>query len=921
MLVGSRRQLSLTLRFLFVRSFASGLLLLAVGLGRAQAAPIAFVQTNSATPQTPQATVTVTFNSAQTLGNLNVVIVGWNDSTTTVSSVADTKGNAYAVAAAAIVQSGTASQAIYYAKNIATAAGGANTVTVTFSVAARFPDIRIAEYSGIDTVNPLDVSAGAQGSTATSSSGSVTTTNANDLLIGANLVQSTSTAAGAGYTNRGITPDGDLLEDRVVTATASYSATAALDKVQQWIMQMVAFRAASGTPAPSIASLNPTSGSVGTSVTIAGANFGSSQGSSSVTFNGTTATSSSWTASSIVVPVPTGATTGNVVVTVNAVPSNGVVFTVGAVSVISFVQSNSATPQGSFTTVAVPFTLAQTAGNLNVVVVGWNDSTSTISGVTDSIGNIYALAAAPVVQAGTASQAIYYAKNIAAAGAGANTVTVTFAAAALHPDIRIAEYSGLDPLNPLDTSIGAQGTTTSTSDSGPVVTANPNDLLVGANIVQSTTTGAGTGYTSRGITADGDILEDQVVSTAGSYNATAVLDKIQSWIMQMVAFRAAGSGGGTVPNIAFLNPTSGPAGTSVTIQGSNFGATQGTSTVKFNGTTAAPTSWGATSITVPIPAGATSGGVVVTVGGVASNSVNFTVTTPAPSITSLSPTSGPTGTSVTATGTNFGSTQGTSTITFAGTAVTPTSWNSTTIAISVPIGASAGSAAVVVTVAGLASNSVNFLVTPAITSLNPTSGPLGTSIAVSGTSFGAAQGSSTVTFNGITGTPTSWSNTGISVPVPNGATTGNVVVTVGGIASNGVTFTVTSPGPSISTLNPTSATVGTPVTISGANFGSTQGASTVTFNGTSASPTAWTATSITVPVPAAATTGPVVVTVSAVASNSVAFTVIPTPTITSLNPTSGQVSTSVNITGTTMLVGLQLVGSAPVPLNETLLAP
>ncbi len=655
MLIGSRRYLSPTLRFLLGHSFTLGLLLFAVGLGRAQAAPVAFVQTNSATPQTPQAAVTVTFNAAQTLGNLNVVVVGWNDSTTTVSSVADTKGNTYAVAAPPVVQSGVATQAIYYAKNIASAAAGANTVTVTFNVAARFPDIRIAEYSGIDTVNPLDVSVGAQGSTATSSSGSVTTTNANDLLIGANLVQSTSTAAGAGYTNRGITPDGDILEDRVVTATGSYSATAALDKVQQWIMQMVAFRAASGgTPAPSIASLNPTSGPVGTSVTITGANFGSTQGSSSVTFNGTTATPGSWTANSIVVPVPTGATTGNVVVTVNAVHSNGVNFTVGVVSAISFVQTNSATPQGTLTSVTVTYAGAQTAGNLNVVVVGWNDSTATVSSVTDSVGNTYALAAAPIVQAGTASQAIYYAKNIGAAGAGANTVNVTFAAAAIHPDIRIAEYSGLDPLNPLDTSVGAQGTTTATSDSGPVATANPNDLLVGANTVQSTTTAAGAGYTNRGITADGDILEDQVVSITGSYNATAVLDRIQSWIMQMVAFRAAGSGGGTVPNIASLNPTSGPVGTSVTILGANFGATQGTSTVKFNGTNAAPTNWGTTSITVPVPAGATSGGVVVTVGSVASNTVNFTVTTPAPSITSLNPTSGLVGTSVTITGANFG---------------------------------------------------------------------------------------------------------------------------------------------------------------------------------------------------------------------------------------------------------------------------
>jgi hypothetical protein len=49
-----------------------------------------------------------------------------------------------------------------------------------------------------------------------------------------------------------------------------------------------------------------------------------------------------------------------------------------------------------------------------------------------------------------------------------------------------------------------------------------------------------------------------------------------------------------------------------------------------------------------------------------------------------------------------------------------------------------------------------------------------------------------VTFNGISaGTATTWSATSITVNVPNTATTGNVVVTVGGTASNGVSFTVT----------------------------------------------------------------------------------------------------------------------------------
>jgi hypothetical protein len=998
MLIRSRRDQGSTLVVRLGRSLALLALLLACISGRALAAPIAFVQSNSATPQSPQTTVTVTYTAAQTLGNLNIVVVGWNDSTATVSTVTDSRGNAYAVAAAPVVQSGTASQAIYYAKNISPAAAAANTVTVTFSVAAAFADIRIAEYSGLDTVNPLDGSFGAQGSTTSiSDSGPVTTTSANDLLVGANLVQSTTTGAGAGYTNRTITQDGDILEDRIVTVTGSYNATAALDRVQPWIMQIVAFRtASSGTPAPSITSLNPISGPVGTSVTIAGANFGASQGTSTVTFNGTASTPTAWSTTSIAVPVPTGATTGNVVVTVSAQPSNGVNFSVGNISPILFVQTNSASPQATQTPVAVTYTSAQAAGNLNVVIVSWNDSTATVSSVTDSIGNAYAAAAAPVVQTGTASQAIYYAKNIAAAAAGANTVTVNFNVAARHPDIRIAEYNGVDPLNPLDASVGAQGNTV-TSDSGPVATTNANDILIGANVVQSTTTAPGTGYTSRGITVDGDILEDQVVSATGSYNASAVLDKIQLWIMQIVAFRAAVSGGSPVPNIAGLNPTSGPVGTSVTINGSNFGATQGTSTVKFNGTTATPSSWTTTSIVVPVPAGATSGNVVVTVGGLASNGAPFTVmvitvsvspttltlgtgasqnfsamlqndgqgkgvtwslsglgcsgaacgtiapniaapgevyTAPAtapnpstvsltatsvtdptksatatitvvqataPNISSLNPSSGPLGSSVTITGTNFGNSQGSSVVSFNTSTSVVTSWSNTSIVATVPTSLLGNANALVqVMVLGLASNQVNFSITPTptITSLNPTTGPVAAFVTITGGNFGATQGTSTVTFNGVAATPTAWSATSITATVPAAATSGNVVVTVGGQPSNGINFTVTPPPPIVSSLNPTSGVVGTLVAIAGGNFGATQGASTVTFNGAVATPTSWSATSIAVAVPSGATTGNVVVTVGGQSSNGVGFTVtVSPPSITSLNPTSGAVGTSITVAG------------------------
>jgi len=220
-----------------------------VGTGAPPA--IAFVQVNSATPQTSQTTVTVPFTTAQAVGNLNVVVVGWNDSTTTVKTITDTKNNVYALAVGPTVQTGVATQSIYYAKNIAAAAAGANVVTVTFTTAANYPDIRIAEYSGLDTVSPFDVGTGAVGNSATASTVAVNTNNANDLLIGANVVQTNTPGAGTGFTSRIVTyPDSDILEDRVVTAIGSYTATAPVSPSAQWVMQMAAFRAAGSVPVP-----------------------------------------------------------------------------------------------------------------------------------------------------------------------------------------------------------------------------------------------------------------------------------------------------------------------------------------------------------------------------------------------------------------------------------------------------------------------------------------------------------------------------------------------------------------------------------------------------------------------------------------------------------------------------------------------
>jgi len=117
---------------------------------------------------------------------------------------------------------------------------------VTFSTAAVAPDIRILEYSGADPNNPVDVTAASSGNSTTSSSGAATTTSPTDLLFGANIVWTTTTGPGSGFTQRILTsPDGDIAEDRMVTATGTYSATAPLGgSAGAWVMQMVAFRTA-----------------------------------------------------------------------------------------------------------------------------------------------------------------------------------------------------------------------------------------------------------------------------------------------------------------------------------------------------------------------------------------------------------------------------------------------------------------------------------------------------------------------------------------------------------------------------------------------------------------------------------------------------------------------------------------------------
>ena len=168
-------------------------------------------------------------------------------------------------------------------------------------------------------------------------------------------------------------------------------------------------------------------------------------------------------------------------------------------------------------------------------------------------------------------------------------------------------------------------------------------------------------------------------------------------------------------------------------------------------------------------------------------------------------------------------------------------------------------------------NGLGGATTPYVAGLGPNSGPITTPVSILGANFGATQGASNVTFNGVQATPAAWSSSAILVSVPTTATSGSVVVNVSGVASNSQTFTVTT-APGITGLSPSSGIVGNQVTINGVNFGTSQGSSTVTLSGVNCPVVSWSSSSITVVVPSGASSGPFIVTVGGQSGSSTTFT-------------------------------------------------
>ncbi len=299
-----------------------------------------------------------------------------------------------------------------------------------------------------------------------------------------------------------------------------------------------------------------------------------------------------------------------------------------------------------------------------------------------------------------------------------------------------------------------------------------------------------------------------------------------------------------------------------------------------------------------------------------------------PTLSSLSPVSAAAGNAaftLTVNGTNFVSG---STVQFNGTSLSTTFVNATQLTATVTAGLLTTPGTVGVTVVnpgGATSNAGAFTITvPTLSTLSPVSTAAGNAaftLTVNGTNFVSG---STVQFNGTSLSTTFINATQLTATVTAGllttpGTVGVTVVNPGGATSNAGTFTITVP--TLSSLSPVSAAVGSPtftLTVNGTNF---VNGSTVQFNGTSLSTTFINATQLTASVTASLLTSPgsfnvTVVNPGGATSNTATFT-LTVPTLSSLTPVSAPAG---NPTFTLTVNGTNFVSGSTVQFNGTSLS-
>jgi|GEM_PF-1446207 len=561
-----------------------------------------------------------------------------------------------------------------------------------------------------------------------------------------------------------------------------------------------------GTPAPTITSLTPSTGAVASSVVIAGTNFRGTQASSTVSFNGIASTPTAWSATSITAPVPTGATTGPVVVTVGGQASNGSTFTVtpapsitslapntGAVgSVVTISGSNFGSTQGNG---GVKF------GTLAATISSWSSTSIVATVPTGAVtGSVVVTAAGGVASNGvtftvTSAPAITSVAPTAGGGFGSSfTITGT--------NFGATQGNGKVTLNSVPATISSWSATS-------IVAQVPSGVTTG-NVVVTAAGGVSSNGVIFKVLNPGGVAIDQIIvadgTTTSTTRATASFSTSATNEL-LLAFISSGKGTAATTTVSGV---SGASLTWVLVQRTN--TQQGTAEIwrAF-----APAVLSKVTVTATFSQSVQSSMTVVSFTGVDTTGTNGSGAIGA--IATANAASGAPSATLTTTRANsvvFGvgddptakvaRTLGANQSLVHQLLCTVSGQTCTLWVQQVPTLIAAAGTSVTVNDTAPTADAYNLslvevrqtAVAPTITSLTPASGPIGTSVTITGTNFGATQGTSTVTFGGISATPTSWNNTSIVVPVPSGVALGAIPVVVsvpGAGTSNSSTFTVVSP--------------------------------------------------------------------------------------------------------------------------------
>ncbi len=718
--------------------------------------------------------------------------------------------------------------------------------------------------------------------------------------------------------------------DTQITATVPVTATSGLMQVTVGGVGSAA-NINFTVPLPQVNSVAPATGIAGTQITVNGLGFQAVKGSSSLMVNGFAVTTTAWSDTQITGTLPAGVTTGPVKVTVNSLASNQDVLFIVPNPMVTGVSPTSGPAGSQITVTGTGFGATQGTSSIKInsvaaTVVTWSDTQIvatvpqtltgllqvTVSNITSPAGIYFEITLPHVSSLSPASGVVGTQVTVTGSGfrasqsqsSGSSTITfngqpatvVSWSDMQIVATVPAGAVSG--PVT-IGGAAGASNTDIIFSMPKPVIsTISPSSGPTGTQVqINGSGFGATQGSSVLQFTCSGGITAPGIVSWSDTQIVATVPVTAISGSVKVISGGVTGNTNinFTVPApvITAISPSSGGVGTQVTVTGSGFQSRRGANSTISVGTAMTVVNWSDTQIVATVGAGSTINPVVVTVNNIAGNQ-NFIFGLPRPVITGFFPTGGPAGTQIQIAGNGFGATQGASTIGLNNTVLSVVSWSDTQIVAA----AAAPSGSPRVTVGGVINTSTaTFTVTPLyVNSFSPNAGPSGTSVTVSGSGFGSSQGTSAIAFNNVTAAVTSWSDTQIVATVPNTAANGVIKVTVGASSSSSAdSFTVG--GVVVAGLNPAIGAIGTQVQINGSGFGSSQGTSTVTFNGRTATTTAWSSTQITATVPTSSFTGPVMVTAGGVASNSNVIFAVPGPVVTNLSPAIGPVSSQVQIIG------------------------